>query len=90
MIIYTDAPRGLQLGHDRTQDLHQRAAGGGEEVHVAHFKRRRRKNARAGCLMCKPQKHQRAKGMAWAQTRQEKLARINEQEQRREPLGRDG
>lgn len=49
---------------------------------MAHHKRRKRKNARAGCLYCKPHKHQRAKGCWNNQTRQEKLARISEKEQR--------
>jgi len=49
-----------------------------------HHKRRRKKDRRAGCIWCKPQKANGNKGMAWAQTRQEKLARINEREQRRE------
>lgn len=31
-------------------------AGRSEEVNVANFKRRRPKNRRAGCLLCKPQK----------------------------------
>jgi len=51
---------------------------------MAHHKRRKRKNARAGCLLCKPHKHQRAKGMAWAQTHQELRARESERQQRQE------
>ncbi len=51
---------------------------------MAHHKRKRRKNARNGCLMCKPHKHQRAKDCAWAQTRQELQARVSEKEQRQE------
>lgn len=48
---------------------------------MAHHKRRRPKSRRAGCLHCKPHKHQRAKGMKWAQPHQEVLARISEKEQ---------
>jgi hypothetical protein len=51
---------------------------------VAHHKRRRKKDRRAGCIYCKPHKANGCKGMAWAQTQQEKLARFIEQEQRRE------
>ena len=51
---------------------------------MAHHKRRRPKSARSGCLMCKAHKANGAKGSLPNQTRQEKLARINEQEQRRE------
>lgn len=51
---------------------------------MAHHKRRKRKNARAGCLLCKPHKHQRCKGMRWAQTKQELVAREDERDQRRE------
>jgi len=51
---------------------------------MAHHKRRKRKNARAGCLFCKPHKHQRCKGMKWAQTHQELRARESERQQRRE------
>lgn len=49
-----------------------------------HHKRRRRKNARSGCLMCKANKANGEKGRLVNQTRQEKLARIDEREQRRE------
>lgn len=49
---------------------------------MAHHKRKKAKSARAGCIHCKPHKHQRSKGMAWAQTKQEKVARFNEREQR--------
>jgi hypothetical protein len=36
-----------------------------------HHKRRRPKNRRAGCLLCKPQKANGAKGTRAAKTRQE-------------------
>lgn len=45
-----------------------------------HHKRRRPKNRRAGCLMCKPHKHQRAKDTKDAQTIQELKARIEDRE----------
>lgn len=51
---------------------------------MAHHKRRRPKNARAGCLMCKPHKANGQKGMTSQQTPQEKRAREDEREQRRE------
>lgn len=46
-----------------------------------HHKRRRPKNARSGCLMCKPWKGNRAKGTANSQPRQELEARLREREQ---------
>lgn len=55
-----------------------------KEANVAHHKRRRHKNARAGCLLCHPNKANGQKGRFESQTRQEKLARIDEREQRRE------
>ena len=51
---------------------------------MANHKRRRPKNRRAGCLMCKPHKANWAKGSHNHQTRQEKKARQSEKEQRRE------
>lgn len=47
-----------------------------------HHKKRKPKNSRAGCLMCKPHKANGAKGCLHNQTRQEKRARLNEKEQR--------
>lgn len=47
-----------------------------------NHKRRRPKNRRAGCLMCKPWKANGAKKTN--PRRQEKRARVNEKEQRRE------
>ncbi len=47
-----------------------------------HHKRGRRKNARAGCLMCKWHKANGMKGMSNAQPRAELKARLNEKEQR--------
>lgn len=49
-----------------------------------HHKRGRPKNARAGCLLCKPHKGNGFKGKHCDQTRQEKVARLSEKEQRRE------
>ncbi len=51
---------------------------------MANHKRKRPKSSRAGCLMCKPYKHQLVKGGYKAQTWQEKRAIISEREQRRE------
>ena len=45
---------------------------------MAHHKRGRPKNARAGCLMCKWHKANGAKGKVEAQTRQERVARLHE------------
>jgi hypothetical protein len=56
---------------------------------VAHHKRRRHKNARAGCIFCKPHKANGNKSMLANQTRQEKLARIDEREQRHEVAARE-
>lgn len=50
---------------------------------MAHHKRGRRKNARAGCLFCKPHKGNGSKGRLANQTRQERRARISEREQTR-------
>lgn len=47
---------------------------------MANHKRGRRKNARAGCIMCKPHKANGNKGMSNSQTRQEILARVSERE----------
>ncbi|MHA2426989.1 MAG: hypothetical protein ACXADB_03055 [Candidatus Hermodarchaeia archaeon] len=58
---------------------------------MAHHKRKRHKNARAGCLMCKYWKANGVKGVKWAQTKQELLARESEKEQleeAEEELGR--
>lgn len=54
---------------------------------MANFKRGRRKNARAGCLYCKPHKHQRAKDSFESQTRQEQLALTAEQPERHRKKG---
>jgi hypothetical protein len=51
---------------------------------MAHHKRRRHKNARAGCLMCKYNKANGCKGTLACQTRQERCSRTNEREQRQE------
>lgn len=51
---------------------------------MAHHKRGKRKNARAGCLMCKYHKANGAKGTKGAQTFQELKARLAEKEQRAE------
>ena len=45
-----------------------------------NHKRKRPKSSRAGCLMCKPHKHQRVKGGKSAQTRQEKKAILKEKD----------
>jgi len=55
---------------------------------MSHHKRRRRKNARAGCLLCKPHKANGAKGTVDAQTWQERRARVSEREQRRNVVQR--
>lgn len=47
-----------------------------------NHKRRRPKNRRAGCLLCKPHKSNGEKDRAASQTRQEQLARLDEKEQR--------
>lgn len=49
---------------------------------MGHHKRKKPKSARAGCLMCKPHKHQRIKDTLGAQTWQERRARVREAEQR--------
>lgn len=51
---------------------------------MAHHKRKKRKNARAGCLYCKYHKANGVKGGFKVQTRQEQLARIDEKQQRKE------
>lgn len=51
---------------------------------MAHHKRKRPKNRRAGCLMCKPHKANWAKDREGDQTVQERRARISEREQRDE------
>jgi len=48
---------------------------------MANHKRRRPKSTRAGCLLCKPHKHQCAKGSLAAQSRQERRARDSERVQ---------
>lgn len=47
---------------------------------VPHFKRSGPKSTRAGCLFCKPHKHQGVKGTWGAQTRQEQCAILDEGE----------
>lgn len=42
---------------------------------TVNFKRKRPKNSRAGCLMCKPHKANGMKGMTKQQTLQEQKAR---------------
>jgi hypothetical protein len=49
-----------------------------------HHKRKKAKNARAGCLCCKPWKSNGCKGTFDDQTWQEKRARISEKEQRKD------
>lgn len=49
---------------------------------MANHKRRRPKNRRAGCLMCKPHKGNGIKGKLASQTWQERRARVAEAEQR--------
>jgi hypothetical protein len=46
-----------------------------------HHKRGRPKDRRAGCLLCKPHKANRAKGTAKAQTRQERIGRDKQKQQ---------
>jgi hypothetical protein len=46
-----------------------------------HHKRGRPKDWRAGCLLCKPHKANRAKGKLNAQMRQERIARENQKQQ---------
>jgi hypothetical protein len=48
---------------------------------MAHHKRGKPKNARAGCLFCKPHKANGKKGMLSAQRLLERRARIDEKEQ---------
>jgi hypothetical protein len=49
-----------------------------------NHKRGRAKDQRAGCLMCKPHKGNRASKKFVNQTKQEKKSRISEKEQMRE------
>lgn len=49
---------------------------------MAHHRRGRPRQQRAGCIYCKRWKVNGAKGMFEYQTRQEKRARIDEREQR--------
>lgn len=49
-----------------------------------HHKRGKPKSSRSGCLMCKPQKHQRLKGCAAHQPRQEMAGQVREREERKE------
>jgi len=51
---------------------------------MAHHKRRKRKDIRAGCLMCKPHKSNCNKGSEAHQTWQERRARLTEREQRQD------
>ena len=51
---------------------------------MAHHKRGKRKNARAGCLLCKAYKANGLKGTWRSQTYQEQRARADEKEQRRD------
>ncbi len=46
-----------------------------------HRKRGRPKDRRAGCLLCKPHKANRAKGTLAAQPRQERIARDKQKQQ---------
>jgi hypothetical protein len=48
---------------------------------MANFKRGRRKNARSGCIFCKPWKSNGVKGCWRSQRRQERRAREDEREQ---------
>jgi len=56
---------------------------------MAHPKRRRPKNRRAGCLYCKPHKHQRAKDSFESQTTQEKKAILAERGDRQWSSAKD-
>jgi hypothetical protein len=49
-----------------------------------HHKRKRPKNRRSGCLMCKPHKANGASKKLCNQTWQERKARLAEREQRRQ------
>lgn len=51
---------------------------------MAHHKRRRPKNRRAGCLLCKPHKANGGTNGFNKQTRQEQRARLSERELRGE------
>lgn len=53
-----------------------------------HHKRGRRKNARAGCRLCKPWKGNGSKGGTGSQTWQERKARVAEAEQTEDYRGR--
>lgn len=50
---------------------------------MAHHKKRKPPQCRAGCSLCKPYK-KRGRNGKWAQTRQELKARLRERAQRRE------
>ena len=56
---------------------------------MAHHKRGKRKNARAGCIMCKSHKANGLKGVADNQTKQEQIAVRGEREQREEAALRE-
>jgi hypothetical protein len=51
---------------------------------MAHHKRRKPKNARAGCLLCKPHKSNGSKARLCDQSRQEKRIRVAFREQLKE------
>jgi len=53
-----------------------------------HHKRRKPKNARSGCLLCKPHKANGAKGRRVNQTLQERVAADSEREQRTQAAAR--
>lgn len=57
---------------------------------MAHHKRRRPKDARAGCLMCKPHKSNAFKGSLQSQTIQERKARESTLSQMNDILMFDG
>lgn len=48
---------------------------------MANHKRRKRKNLRGGCLLCKPHKGNGAKGKFCNQTKQEKRSQVAFREQ---------
>lgn len=56
---------------------------------MAHHKRGKRKNLRAGCRLCKPHKANGTKGTKDAQTFQELKARLAEKEQRHALRGQE-
>ena len=57
---------------------------------MPHFKRYRPKDRRAGCLLCKPHKANRAKGRYCDQTVQEKKAVESEKYQKNEAQSSSG